>query len=401
MARKLGVGVIGCGNISTAYFTLAPLFRGIEMRACADLDHKAAEARASEFGLRAETIGGLLASNDIDIVVNLTVPAAHFEVSKAVLDAGKHVYSEKPFVLSVRDGVDLGKRAARKGLRIGSAPDTFLGGAHQLARHLIDSGKVGRITSGTCAVMSHGMEHWHPNPDFFFLPGAGPILDVGPYYITNLIQLIGPVRRVTAFTATPAKERTIGCGPRNSETIPVRTPTTIHSVLEFANGAVVTLDASWDVWSHDHKPMELYGEHGTVHVPDPNFFGGEVTFTQAAKHGKAPKFAHPFSVPNQDHEQGPMANYRTVGLADMALAIQEDRPHRCSFELALHAVDVMTSILKAGETGKVVSLKTTCERPEALSVADAGRMLAKPLDQRRGPARKAAAGRGTVKTAAK
>src|SRR5690606_27065083 len=176
MAKKLGVGVIGCGNISAAYFRLAPLFRGIEMRACADINMEAAKARAAEFGLRAETVDGLLAASDIDIVVNLTIPAAHYAVSKQILDAGKHVYSEKPFVLSVADGLDLMKRAEKKGLRIGSAPDTFLGGAHQLARSIVDSGKLGRITSGTCHVMNHGMEHWHPNPDFFFQPGGGPIL---------------------------------------------------------------------------------------------------------------------------------------------------------------------------------------------------------------------------------
>ena len=168
MARKLGIGVIGCGNISKTYFSLAPLFRGIEMRACADLNPAAAEARAKEYGLRAESVEGLLASKDIDIVVNLTIPAAHYGVSRLILDAGKHVYSEKPFVLDVKQGLDLKKRAEKKGLRVGSAPDTFLGGSHQLARHLIDSGALGRITGGTCHEMSHGMEHWHPTPDFFF-----------------------------------------------------------------------------------------------------------------------------------------------------------------------------------------------------------------------------------------
>ena len=175
MARKLGIGIIGCGNISAAYFSRWPLFRGIEMRACADIVMDAARARAAEFGLRAETVDGLLKADDIDIIVNLTIPAAHHDVSKAIIDAGKHVYSEKPYVLSVEDGFDLKRRAAEKGLRIGSAPDTFLGGSHQLARHLIDSGKLGRITSGTCHVMSHGMEHWHPNPDFFFVEGGGPM----------------------------------------------------------------------------------------------------------------------------------------------------------------------------------------------------------------------------------
>ncbi len=378
MARKLGVGVIGCGNISAAYFRLAPLFRGIEMRACADIDMKAAEARAGEFDVRAQTVDDLLAASDIDIVVNLTIPAVHYEVSKKVLDAGKHVYSEKPFVLSVKEGLDLKKRAEKKGLRIGSAPDTFLGGAHQLVRSLIDAGKLGRITSGTCFVMSHGMEHWHPNPDFFFQPGAGPVLDIGPYYVTNLIQLIGPVRRVAAFVATPAKQRTISSKPRAGEKIPVNTPTTIHGMLEFENGAVVTLATSWDVWAHGHAPMELYGEAGTVFVPDPNFFGGTVGYTKAGKAVKAlPKWDHPFAVENEKHSQGMMANYRTAGLADMALGIMDGRPHRCSMELALHAVDVMTGLLRSGETGRFVAMQTTCERPAALGVREAKALLAK------------------------
>jgi predicted dehydrogenase len=378
MARKLGVGVIGCGNISSAYFRLAPLFRGIEMRACADINMDAARTQAEAFGLRAQTVGDLLQADDVDIVVNLTIPAAHYEISRSVLDAGKHVYSEKPFVLSLKEGLDLKKRAEKKGLRVGSAPDTFLGGAHQLARNIIDTGKVGRITSGTAYVMSHGMEHWHPNPDFFFQPGAGPVLDIGPYYVADLIQLIGPVRRVAALSATPAAERTITSKPRFGQKIKVETPTTLHALLEFEGGAVVTLNTSWDVWHHRHKPIELYGEEGTVHVPDPNFFGGVVEFTKRGDPvKKTPKWDHPFAVPNQDHPQGRLANYRTSGLADMAVAIMEGRPHRCSMEAALHAIDVMTGILKSGETGKFVAMQTTCERPAALGIKEARSLLAR------------------------
>ncbi len=379
MAKSLGVGIIGCGNISAAYMRLSPLFKAIEVRACADIDAKAAEARAAEFGIRAESVDGLLAADDIDIVVNLTIPAAHYEVSKRILDAGKHVYSEKPFVLSLKEGKDLARRAARKGLRIGSAPDTFLGGAHQQVRDLIDAGAIGKVTSGTAHVMSHGMEHWHPNPDFFFKPGAGPVLDIGPYYITNLVQLIGPVKRVAAISSTPSPERIITSQPRNGETIAVETPTTIHAVLEFENGATVALGTSWDVWSHGHHNMELYGEDGTLYVPDPNFFGGEIRLTKGGKPvKKLPKFNHPFAVPNQTDNAGtPMANYRASGLADMAQAIMEDRPHRCSLELALHAVDVMTSILKSGETGRFVTVTTTCERPAPLGIDDAKALMAK------------------------
>jgi predicted dehydrogenase len=378
MSKKLGVGVIGCGNISAAYFRLAPLFKGIEMRACADINVDAAKMRAREFNLRAETVDELLKDDEVDIVVNLTVPAVHYDVSRQVLDAGKHVYSEKPFVLSLKEGLDLKKRAEKSNLRIGSAPDTFLGGAHQLAREIVDSGRVGKITSGSCYVMSRGMESWHPNPDFFFQPGAGPVLDIGPYYVTNLIQLIGPVKRVASLASIPMTERTITSKPRYGEKIKVTTPTTIYALLEFANGAVVTLNTSWDVWKHGHAPIELYGEEGSLFVPDPNFFGGEVRYTKHADFvKKLPKWKHPLQVPNQMHSQGAMANYRTVGLADMAIAIGEGRPHRCSMEMALHAVDVMTSILRSGETGKFVDLETSCERPASLDVDAAKALLAR------------------------
>ncbi|MGE0282465.1 MAG: Gfo/Idh/MocA family protein [Rhizobiaceae bacterium] len=377
MAKKLGVGIIGCGNISTTYFRLAPLFKGIEVRAGADINMDAAKARAKEYGVRAETVDNLLKADDIDIVVNVTVPAVHYEVAKQALDAGKHVYSEKPFVLSVKEGLDLRKRAEKKKLRIGSAPDTFLGGSHQLARHLVDSGKLGKITSGSLHIMNHGMEAWHPNPDFFFQPGGGPVLDLGPYYIADLINLIGPVKRVASLATIPAKERTISSQPRAGEKIPVNTPTTIFSLMEFANGASVSLHASWDVWAHNHAPIELYGEEGSLYVPDPNFFGGDVQYTNRDKPVKKnPKWDHPFGVPNQKHARGELANYRTAGLADMALAIGEGRPHRCSMEAALHAIDVMTGMLKSGETGKFVDMVTTCERPAALGIKEAKALLA-------------------------
>ena len=375
---KLGVGIIGCGNISTSYLGLAPLFRSLEVRAVADINAAAAEARAAEYGVRAETVDELLAAPDLDMIVNLTVPAVHYEVTRRILEAGKHAYSEKPLVLTLDEGKELRDLAAAKNLRVGSAPDTFLGGAHQLARAAIDEGKIGRIIGGTAHVMSHGMEHWHPNPDFFFLPGAGPVLDLGPYYVTNLIQLIGPVARVTGIANASWPERTISNGPRNGETVPVKTPTNIHSVLEFVNGAVVTLSASWDIWAHGHQNMEIYGEDGTLYVPDPNFFGGDVTFTGPdAKGEKLAKRNHPFGIANQIHHgETARANYRCAGLADMAQAIDDGREHRCNIDLAVHCVDVMTGILKAGETRSFVEMTTTCERPDALSPEQARGLLA-------------------------
>lgn len=369
----LGVGIIGCGNISSAYLRLSPMFKGLQMRAVSDMRIEAAEERAAEFGIEARSVEDLLASGDIDVIVNLTIPEAHFQVTKSILDAGKHAYTEKPLVLSLEQGKALRELAGNKGLRIGSAPDTFLGGAHQLARHVIDEGRVGHIHSGTAHVMSRGMEHWHPNPDFFFKPGAGPMLDIGPYYVTNLIQLLGPVRRVGALTSSAFGERTITSEPRAGEKIAVETPTNIHALLEFESDATVTISTSWDVHAHRHGHMELYGTDGSLFLPDPNFFGGEVGM--GGPDGAINDLVgwdHPFGIPNQDTR----ANYRVAGLADMASALAEDRAHRCSLDLALHAVDIMGSVLTSGETGQFVTLSTTCERPAPLGPEDARALLA-------------------------
>ncbi|MFK0163134.1 Gfo/Idh/MocA family protein [Rhizobium sp. NPDC090279] len=376
MAKELGVGIIGCGNISTTYFSLSPLFKGLKVLACADINMDAARLRAEEYKVKAQTIDELLANDELDVIVNLTIPDAHFPVSKRILEAGKHVYSEKPLVLTLEQGEELRRIAKEKGLAVGCAPDTFLGGAHQLARKFIDEGGIGRITSGSCHVMSPGMEMWHPNPDFFFLPGGGPILDLGPYYVANLINLIGPVKRVGAMTSMASPTRTITSQPRNGETIPVKTPTTIQALLEFVSGARITLTASWDVWSHRHANMELYGTEGSLYVPDPNFFGGTVEASGRDKDIKPlENWAHPFGIANQESPSGARANYRTAGLADMAASLIDGRDARCSLDRTLHGVDVMTSILKSGEEGRFIDLTTTCTQPAALGIEEAQALL--------------------------
>lgn len=374
MTEKLGVGIIGCGNISAAYLQLGPLFQGYEILAVADINMDNAQARAAEFNVRAHTVEELLAAKDIDLVINLTIPAAHVEVSRAILQSGKHVYSEKPFVLSLAEAQELGALAKANGLRIGSAPDTFMGASHQLARKLINDGTIGTVTSGTAIVMSHGMEDWHPNPDFFFQQGGGPILDLGPYYICNLVQMLGPVAKVTSFTGSAQDKRTINNGPRKGETVPVETPTTIHALLSFESGAIITLLASWDVWASNHPIMELYGTGGTMNVPDPNFFGGDLTVTERSGDPVAQSWDHPFGVPNFESTR---ANYRGAGLADMALAITAGRPHRCNDDFATHVVEVMTAILDAGESGQILSMTTTCDRPEALNPDQARALMAR------------------------
>ena len=377
--KTYGVGIMGAGNISSAYLRLAPQFKGLEVRGVADIIPAAAKIRSEEFGVHAMTPDEMLKNSEIDVIVNLTIPSTHFRVSMDAVTAGKHAYSEKPFVLSVKDGKALKKAADSRGLLVGSAPDTFLGGAHQQVRNLIDSKALGKITHGTTHVMSRGMEHWHPNPDFFFQVGAGPVLDVGPYYITDLIHLIGPIKRVTSFTNSAKTYRVVSTPnvPMTGKKIKVGTPTTIHGVLEFESGAIVTIGASWDTFSHGHHNIELYGTEGSVYVPDPNFFGGDILVSdQTGTKQKVEPWDHPFGKANQGLDTPmPRANYRTAGLADMMQALEKGRPARCGLDVALHAVDVMTSLLKAGETGKVITLSTTCERPAALKPKDALALL--------------------------
>ncbi|MDJ1006569.1 MAG: Gfo/Idh/MocA family oxidoreductase [Paracoccaceae bacterium] len=375
----LGVGLIGAGNISDTYLRLAPLFADFEIRAVSDIDMDRARAQAAGYGMRAETVDEMLSAGDIDLIVNLTVPKAHYAVSRRILEAGKHCYSEKPVVLTLDEGRALLDLAAARGLRLGSAPDTFLGGAHQTARALLDAGAIGEVVGGTAHVMSRGMEHWHPNPDFFFQPGGGPVLDLGPYYITDLVQLLGPVRAVSAMGWASFPTRTIGSGPREGETVLVETPTTLHGLMEFEGGAIVTLGASWDVWRASHPHIELYGAVGTMQLPDPNNFGGEVTVAEGPAGFAAAEVAHPFAAPN-DGEEGEVANYRGAGLADMVRAIDEGRAHRCNGDLALHVVDVMLGILASAERREWVEMTTTAPRPAPLPPEAARKFLKNPED---------------------
>ena len=379
MARTYGIGIMGAGNISTAYLGLAPLFKGIEVRAISDLRPEAARERGQEYGVAVMTPDEMLAHSEIDVLVNLTVPAAHFRVSMDAISAGKHVYSEKPFVLSLKDGKALKKAADARGLRVGSAPDTFLGGAHQQVRDIVDRGLVGKITHGTTHVMGRGMEHWHPDPTFFFQPGGGPVLDMGPYYVSDLVHLLGPVARVTAFTGKGVTTRTVSTpnSPVLGKKIKVEVATTVHGVLEFHSGAIITIGASWDTRGHGHHNIELYGTAGSVFVPDPNFFAGDIFTTDAnGTRSKVEPWDHPLGRMNFTDSNGVQrANYRAAGLADMVQSIEKNRAARCGIDVALHVVDVMTSLLRAGETGKVITLTTTCERPKALKPKEAAALL--------------------------
>lgn len=370
------VGLIGCGNISATYFKNVPLFKGMEVAACADIMPEAAKQAAERWGVKALSVDELLADSAIDAVVNITIPAAHCEVSCRILEAGKHLYSEKPLGLDMAEGRKIEQAAAAAGKQACCAPDTFMGGAHQLARQCLDDGAVGKITSGSCHVLNPGMEMWHPNPDFFFQPGGGPILDLGPYYITNLVNLLGPVKRLASMANAAQSERTITSEPRAGEKVKVEVQTTVLALLEFVNGAVITLSASWDVWAHRHANMELYGTEGSLYVPDPNFFNGDVIKVGTdGQQETLPPGDHPLYITNEIHEMGKLANYRAIGLAEMADAVAANREPRCSLSRALHVLEVMAGILAGAEAGKFVEMETSCERPAHFGAAEAGALF--------------------------
>jgi predicted dehydrogenase len=378
MARTLGLGIVGCGNISTTYFSLAPLFRGIEVKSCADVVPAAAEARAQEYGVRAETVDALLTADDVDIVVNLTIPAAHHAISQRALDAGKHVFSEKPLATDLRLGRKIVAEAAKRKLLVGCAPDTFLGAAGRLARRMVDDGVIGKPIAGAAFIMSHGAEHWHPDPEFFYKPGGGPVLDMGPYYISSLVNLLGPVESVVALTGAGFKHRTVTSeSPKKGSRIKVEVPTTALALLQFAAGAQVIFGASWDVWRHGHAPIEIYGEKGSMRVPDPNFFGGIVEVTdRGGEWQKHDSSGLPFGRPNWPAANPHLANYRVYAVAELAAATRRKAKQRTSGALALHVLAVMESILKAGETGRTVRIKEKVARPPALTDAEAAGFLA-------------------------
>ena len=376
--ETLGVGLIGCGNISGIYLRNIPLCRGLEIRAVADAKPEPAEAQGRKFGVPAVSVDTLLGRDDIDIVINLTVPDAHAAVITEALSAGKHVFSEKPLATDLEAARATVAEAEARNLRIGCAPDTFLGAGGRLARRIVDEGAVGDILSGTAIFMSHGMEHWHPDPEFFFKPGGGPVLDVGPYYIHALVNLLGPVARLRSVTATGFAERLVTAnGPRKGDRIPVETPTTALAILEFKSGAQILFAASWDVWKHGHTPIELYGTEGSLRVPDPNFFGGVVEATERGGDWTAhDSSAMPMGAPNWPADAPRNANYRALGVAELAHSVRSGDAHRSSGRLALHALEVMVAIVTGSADGRPVEIATQTDRPAPLSEAEAATYFA-------------------------
>ena len=323
---------MAAAQISDAYFKgLAPFAKFAQITACADLDVERARKKAAEHGVgKACSVKELLADPEIDAVLNLTIPGAHAAVNLLALQAGKHAYCEKPFSLTYKEGLEVLEEAEKRKLRVGCAPDTVLGGGIQTCRKLIDDGVIGRPVAATANMLCHGHESWHPSPEFYYQAGGGPLFDMGPYYLTSLVTMLGPVKNVSALAKTTFKERLITSQPLHGTKIKVRTPTHLCGVLEFDGSVVGTVTMSFDVWAQHLPLLEIYGTEGSLQCPDPNTFGGEVRVWTTKK---------------REWENVPLTHSdqigRGVGIADMADAVQKGRPHRMNGELALHIVEVM------------------------------------------------------------
>jgi predicted dehydrogenase len=361
------VGVVGCGDISAEYLRGCAMFDVLDVVACADLDPERAASMAAEFQVpRTFTPDELLGDQDVELVLNLTPPKAHAAVSRAAIDHGKHVYSEKPLATSREDAESILVAARGAGVRVGTAPDTFLGGGLQTSLKLIDDGWIGTPVAATAFVASHGYEHFHPRVEFFYDHGGGPMLDVGPYYVTALVALLGPVARVSGSATRRSDVRVLSKAANRRTEIPVRVATHVAGTLDFHCGAVVSLVASWEVWSHGLPFIEVYGTEGSISVPNPDMFGGE------------PRVRRPREQELQDDPPRDSASWnavplthradvaRGVGVADLADGLRAGAAHRCSGELARHVLDVLLAFEQSSEEGRHVEIEHSCERPRPL-----------------------------------
>lgn len=355
---KVKIGIIGCGKISGIYLENCKRFPLVQVTACADLDMERARETADKYGIaKACSVDELLADPGIDLVINLTIPAAHADICLRAIAAGKHVYVEKPLAVTREEGQQLLQAAKEKGVLLGSAPDTFLGGGIQTCVKLIDDGWIGQPVAATAFMLNRGHEHWHPDPEFFYARGGGPMFDMGPYYLTALVALLGPIRRITGSTKLSFPERTILSEKKRGQTIRVEVPTHVTGVMDFANGAVGTVITSFDNFGGHQLPhIEIYGSLGTLSVPNPNAFGGPVLLR---RHDRKEFMEIPLTHPYTDNSRG-------LGVLDMAYAIRGGRACRASGELAYHVLEAMHAFHDASDEGKHYLMQSTCERPKLM-----------------------------------
>ena len=353
------VGLLGCGNISSTYLKNAALFDNYTITAVADIAPDRAKAKAEEFGVRALSVDELFAS-DVDLILNLTIPAVHGELGLRALAAGKHLYNEKPLAVELAEAQKMLELASSKGLLVGCAPDTFLGAGWQTARELLDAGAIGQAVGASALMAYPGPDKWHPDPDFFFKRGAGPLFDMGPYYLTVLVNFFGPVRRVSGLAKMSFAERLVFSGPKAGQAIRVETPTYISALLEFISGVSATLTVSFDTVAGMAPNIELYGTHGAMVVGDPNMFSNPLKYRQVNSQW------HTGDWQEVELKRPYADNSRGLGIADMFAAIAEQRPHRASGALALHVLETMHAILQSAASESWVGIGSTVERPEQM-----------------------------------
>lgn len=344
------IGLVGCGNISGIYLeNLTNVFSNTSFYACADLNAEKAKNAAEKYNIpNIMTFEQMLECNDIDIILNLTTPNGHYALSKQALLKGKHVYIEKPLALTYAQGKELIEIAKEKGLYIGCAPDTFLGAGIQTCSQLIKDGQIGKPIAASAFMMCHGHESWHPDPEFYYDIGGGPLFDMGPYYITALVRLLGRAKSVMAYGAKSFAERTITSEPKNGQKIKVKVDTHIAGLIHFESGAIATLVMSFDVWKHSMPNIEIYGTAGSIRVPDPNTFGRQVLLATSE---------------NREYQEIPLItpyceNSRGLGLSETVLALEENRANNASGALALHVLEIMESIVKSAEQGELIALES-------------------------------------------
>jgi predicted dehydrogenase len=364
----VGIAVVGCGNISDQYLTNLVRFPDIAVLACADLDLNRASAQASKYGVpRSGDLAAVLAMPDVELVVNLTIPAVHARVAMQAIQAGKHVYGEKPFALSVQEARTLIAAANERGVQLGNAPDTFLGTGLQTARRLIDEGRIGTPGSARAAFGYAGPDAWHPSPEFLFQEGGGPLLDMGPYYITALIQMLGPVKTVSGFGRRAQNKRRIGSGPRAGEMFDVTVDTQVSALLEFASGPIGVATFSFDSPTA-FRELEVQGTEAVIRLPDPNRFDGSVLLYQKDMNKSAPDewLKIPAETDWAEIPADGSAEGRGMGVLEMARALRSGEKPRAAAELAIHVLDVMESIIGSAAAGATMRLSTTCTSSDLL-----------------------------------
>ncbi len=384
MNKIFKVGLIGCGHISETYFRAEKYFSNIKIVKCADINQSNALKCAKTYKIKALTVKELLQDKEVEIILNLTIPKAHYQVAKQALTNGKHVYSEKPLAINFKDGSDLLKIAKKRNLYIGNAPDTFLGGGIQKSKELVDKKIIGKINLGNAIFAFPGVQSYHPNPEPWFSKNeGGPVIDMGPYYLTALVNLLGPAKKVNGSIVNGVKRRTIGIGPRKNKKFKVECPTTYLSTITFENGTIIRLTLSFDVIAHQRNHIELYGDKGSMIVPDPNMFGGSVytckklgDLWKEYKTNKMPLGKINIRTQSSRANESPTnANYRGVGLSEMAYSIQNKKQNRCNGELSLHVLDIIQSTMRACKKNKPQSIKTTCKKPGSFTLKDIKKIL--------------------------